>query len=179
MSARPCPIALFDCIGVDSPITGLSSESPDPVLYYAYCKLFFDPYAPPPLGGGINPRTNYQNIIFAAATQASADAEAEAACSPISPFLTPFTSEEVTVSLPCTLPDFLTDDQGNVITDDQGNKISLGGATTTMITVTLPAGYITGLPGESQADVNAAALAVATAQCQAQVNEAGCQESTA
>ena len=251
MSARPCQIALHECIGVDSPITGFSSETDDPVLYYARCSLFYNPHLPPTLGGGIETRFDYSGTVFAGATQAEADAQAAAQCSPVTPEYivlyseavtvsstctinyvvqdltvslpagyitvtvpatyvtgtpgqtqesvnaealaianamlqaqlaaagcsegTIYTSAEVTVTSSCALGEgYLTDDQGNIITDDQGNGILIEGAGTTNFSVTLPAGYITGTIGQSQADVDAAATAAAYAQLAADMTAAGC-----
>lgn len=176
MSARNCPIALYDCLGVDSPITGISSEDGDPVLYYARCTLVVDPYAPPPLTNSILLRSGYSEIVYAASTQAEADAVASANCQTVSPFLNVYSSQSVTVTLPCSIPDYLTDENGNYITDDQGNKIIVGpGSTVTNMSLTLPAGYVTGLPGQTQEQVDAEATAIATTQLEAQMAAAGCQ----
>jgi hypothetical protein len=131
MSARPCPIALWECIGVDSPITGISSQDPDPVLFYSACRLFYDPYAPPPLGGGIVTAADYSCLVFAAETQALADQLASGNCSgQISQ------SDFVSVTVPCLTPGYT-------------------------LTVTLPAGYLLGRLGETQEQVNARAEAIA------------------
>lgn len=176
MSARPCPIALYDCIGVDSPITGISSESADPILYYARCTLVVDPYAPPPLSQSILLRSGYSEVVYAADTQAEADAIAAANCRPDSPYAVIFSSQAVTVTMQCSIPDYLTDSDGNYITDSDGNKIIVGpGFTVTNMSVTLPAGHVVGTPGQTQEDVNAEATAIATAQLQAQMTAAGCQ----
>jgi hypothetical protein len=79
MSACACPIILGDCIGVDSPITGLSSLADDHCFFYASCSPRSNAFAPPPLGGGfVTQQCAY--TVLAAETQAEADALAAAAC---------------------------------------------------------------------------------------------------
>lgn len=155
MSARPCQIALYDCIGVDSPITGLPSEIGDPVLNYAYCGMTYNPYAAPTLGGGVQVRVDYSNVVYAGETQAGANAQAVAACSPGATGYEVFVSEAVTVTAACTLGD-----------------------TTYNYTITLPAGYTIGQVGQSQEEVNAVATAAATAILQAQMAADGCNQTT-
>lgn len=131
MSARSCPIALWECIGVDSPITGISSQDPDPVLFYSACRLFYDPYGPPTLGGGVVTAADYSCLVFAAETQALADQLASGNCSgQISQ------SDSVSVTVPCLTPGYT-------------------------LTVTLPAGYLMGRLGETQEQLNARAEAIA------------------
>ena len=79
MSACACPIILGDCIGVDSPITGLSSLADDHCFFYASCSPRADAFAPAPLGGGIATQTCAYTTL-AAETQAEANALAAAAC---------------------------------------------------------------------------------------------------
>lgn len=52
MAARPCHIALTGCPGVDSPITNISAEAPDPLLFWGVPWNPYNPYKPPPLGNG-------------------------------------------------------------------------------------------------------------------------------
>lgn len=80
MSACNCPTILGDCIGVDSPITGISSETDDQCLFYASCSPRADAFAPPILGGGIVTQSCAYTVL-AGATQAEADSLAAAACS--------------------------------------------------------------------------------------------------
>lgn len=79
MSKRACPFILGDCIGVDSPIIGLSSQADDTRYFYADCSPVSDAFAPPPLGGGIVTQS-CEKITLAATTQAEADALAAAVC---------------------------------------------------------------------------------------------------
>jgi hypothetical protein len=162
MSARPCQIALHDCIGVDSPITGFSSEDDDPVLFYARCNLFYNPHLPPTLGGGVETRFDYSGLVFAGATQEAADAQAAAQCSPVSPEYIVLRSEAVTVTSSCTI---------NYVLQDFTVSLPAG-----YITVTVPSEYVTGTPGQTQESVNAEALAVANAMLAAQLAAAGCAE---
>lgn len=98
MSATSCPIILGDCIGVDSPILGQSSEADDVVYYHASCSPVADAFAPPTLGGGIITQS-CAYTEFAGLTQEEADALAAAACGPqVAPT---YYSNPVTVTVPC------------------------------------------------------------------------------
>ena len=79
MSTCPCPTVLADCIGVNSPITGLSSLAPDVCYFYASCCPGSDAYAPPILAGVIL-TASCNCTTLGATTQAEADALAAAAC---------------------------------------------------------------------------------------------------
>ncbi len=49
---RSCSIALTGCPGVDSPITNISAEAPDPMLFWGQIWNPYNPYRPIPLGTG-------------------------------------------------------------------------------------------------------------------------------
>lgn len=178
MSARPCSIIIGDCIGVDSPITGLSSQAADVLYYYASCSPAADAFAPAPLGGGIVTQ-QCSSVVLAATTQAEADALAAAACAPQehpNPTPTAFYSSPVTVQVPCLAPDYLTDDQGHHITDDQGNAIILGYSDVGWTaTATLPYGFV--VTTTNQADADAQALAIATQIAQDKAAAYNCDQS--
>lgn len=174
MSARPCPIIVGDCIGVDSPVTGLSSEAEDVVYYYASCSPVADAFAPPALGGGIVTQ-HCQYTVLAATSQAEANALAAEACAPQShtPTQPPlFYSNEQTAQVPCMSPDYLTDDQGVIITDDQGERIVLGYSDTgDTATVTVAAGTFTSLISQADADAQALAFATELANAKAEAHD--------
>ena len=68
MAARPFP-SLCECAGADSPITNISAEAPDPLLFAGIPYNPYDPHAPPPLGDGPNVRVdcaNFLSSVFAA-----------------------------------------------------------------------------------------------------------------
>jgi hypothetical protein len=148
MSARPCPTILGDCIGVDSPIIGLSSQAPDPRYYYASCTPGADAYSPPPLGGGIFvPSCDY--ILVAGNTQAEADALAAAICGPqipSNPTVTTYYSNAVTVQVPCD---------------------PYPPAVIPLAIVTLPYGAFTSIISQADADSKALALATQVANARA------------
>ena len=52
MAARPCPVSLCDCPGVDAPVTNISAEAPDPLLFWGQVWNPYNPYKPIPLGDG-------------------------------------------------------------------------------------------------------------------------------
>lgn len=52
MAARHCDIALTGCPGVDAPITNISAEAPDPLLFAAVVWPNYDVFRDPPLGDG-------------------------------------------------------------------------------------------------------------------------------
>lgn len=163
MSSRPCPTILGDCIGVDSPITGLSSQASDQVWYYADCSPYSDAFAPPPLGGGIVTQKCEYTVVVGA-TQAEADALAAAACGPQAhptPTTPIYYNTAQTAQVPCLAPDYLTDDQGNHITDSEGNPIILGYSDAGWTaTGTVPAGTFSSTTSQDAADAQALALAL-------------------
>lgn len=181
MSARPCKTILGDCFGVDSAITGLSSLAEDTMLFYASCPgSGGDVFSPPPLGGGIFvPKCT--STIFAANTQAEADALAGLLCPtnpPVNPPPTIYYNDTQEVTLPCLSADYLTDDQGCRITDDHGNPITLGFSDVGWTaTGTVPAGSFTS--GSSQEDANGAALAMATQIAQSKAAAYSCDQTLA
>lgn len=83
---RPCPTVLNGCPGVDAPITNISAEAPDPLLFAAQIFDPYNPYDPPPLGNGPNVDVDCQatigsltaiyNPIVYAGTQLMADLQA-------------------------------------------------------------------------------------------------------
>lgn len=85
MAARPCPVVLNGCPGVDAPVTNVSAEAPDPLLFAGIVWDNYDPHAPPPLGDGPHVRTDcaslqstiasYDPIIYAT-TQLMANLQA-------------------------------------------------------------------------------------------------------
>ena len=79
MSTCNCPTILADCIGVNSPVTGLSSLAPDVCYFYASCCPGSDAYAPPILAGVVF-TSSCNCTTLGATTQAEADALAAAAC---------------------------------------------------------------------------------------------------
>lgn len=125
MSACNCPTILGDCIGVNSPITGLSSEAVDQCLFYAACSPRADAFAPPPLGGGIVTQTCAYTVVVGL-TQAEADALAAAICGPQVPNI--YYSNPVTVSVPCVASgtaggDVLTGAGGDALIDAGGEPV--------------------------------------------------------
>lgn len=48
---RPCPVAITECPGIDSPILNLSSEAPDTLFFAGTAYTPFRPWGIPPLGG--------------------------------------------------------------------------------------------------------------------------------
>lgn len=62
MSARPCPVELTGCPGVDAPITNVTAEAPDPLLFAGIVWDNYDPHAPPPLGDGPHVRTDCSSL---------------------------------------------------------------------------------------------------------------------
>lgn len=72
---RPCSISLTGCPGTDSPITNVSAEAPDPLLFWAKIWNPYDPYRPIPLGPDLyvpedctvvnNLFANYDPIVYA------------------------------------------------------------------------------------------------------------------
>lgn len=88
MAARPCPISLCECPGVDAPITNISAEAPDPLLFWGQIWNPYNPYKPPPLGNGLDVKVDcdvfneifsiYDPIVYAG-TQLMANLQALAA----------------------------------------------------------------------------------------------------
>ena len=70
---RPCDIILTGCPGVDSPITNLSAEAPDPFLWAGVGYDIYNPYQPPPLGDGLYTDTDCYGVAWSATSQAEAD----------------------------------------------------------------------------------------------------------
>lgn len=70
---RSCPIVLNDCTGVDSPITNLSSEAPDPLAFAGYGWSPYNPYKIPKLGVGAQEDVDCSNITWSTVSQAIAD----------------------------------------------------------------------------------------------------------
>lgn len=70
---RPCPITPNTCPGADSPITNLSSEAPDPLLFAGVGWDPYNPYRPPPLGDGPAVATDCSGVTWSAISQEMAD----------------------------------------------------------------------------------------------------------
>ena len=70
---RPCDIILTGCPGVDSPITNLSAEAPDPFLWAGVGYDIYNPYQPHPLGDGLYTATDCYGVAWSATSQAEAD----------------------------------------------------------------------------------------------------------
>lgn len=71
---RDCPNILSGCAGVDSPITNTSAESPDPLLWSGVGWQPYNPYRPPPLGGGpVTGPVDCSNITWSDVSQTVAD----------------------------------------------------------------------------------------------------------
>lgn len=60
---RPCPISLTGCPGVDSPITNISAEAPDPLVFWGQIWNPYDPYRPPRLGNGLDVMTDCDDVF--------------------------------------------------------------------------------------------------------------------
>jgi hypothetical protein len=73
MKRTDCPNIIVGCPGVDDPISNTSSESPDPLLFSGVGWSPYDPYRPPPLGGGINVPFDCSNITWSDVSQEMAD----------------------------------------------------------------------------------------------------------
>ena len=74
--------------GEDSPITNLSSEAPDPLLFSGHGWDPYNPYLPPPLGDGPVVPTDCSNITWSDISQLNADLMAQlaaAGCQPPPP----------------------------------------------------------------------------------------------
>jgi len=71
---RPCNIALCDCPGADAPVLNISSEAPDPLLFYGVGWSPYNPYDIPPLGNDtLYVSQDCFNISYSAISQALAD----------------------------------------------------------------------------------------------------------
>ena len=70
---RTCPIVLDDCSGADSPITNLSSEAPDPLLFAGYGWSPYNPYKIQKLGAGVVSDEDCSNITWSTVSQEIAD----------------------------------------------------------------------------------------------------------
>lgn len=73
---RPCKVAIA-CRNfpgeVDSPITNLSSEAPDPMLWYGFGWPAYDPYRPQLLDDGPNLPVDCSTIVWSSINQENAD----------------------------------------------------------------------------------------------------------
>lgn len=89
MSSRPCSISLTGCPGVDSPITNISAEAPDPFTFWGQIWNPYNPYRPIPLNPDEYVKTDcddlfhlffsvYDPIVYAG-TQLQANQQALAA----------------------------------------------------------------------------------------------------
>lgn len=70
---RPCPVTLNGCPGADSPVTNLSSEAPDPLLFVGYGWSPYNPWRIPILGGGPVNDIDCSNITWSSVSQEMAD----------------------------------------------------------------------------------------------------------
>lgn len=70
---RGCTIILNGCPGVDSPITNISAEAPDPFLWASVSWGNEDPYRPRNLGNGPQVHTDCHGINYSALSQEMAD----------------------------------------------------------------------------------------------------------
>lgn len=85
---RDCPIKLDACAGADSPITNISAEAPDPLMFAGVGWPRFDPFKPPPLGNGPYTDEDCLNITWNAVSQSLADFLSQlnaAVCQPPTP----------------------------------------------------------------------------------------------
>lgn len=69
---RACPIRLNVCPGVDSPISNISAEAPDPLMFAGWGWNGFDPWRPPVLNGPPN-NPDCHSITYSAVSQEMAD----------------------------------------------------------------------------------------------------------
>jgi len=71
---RACVQQLCDCPGADAPVLNISSEAPDPLLFYGVGWSQYNPYVFPPLGNDtLYVAQDCFNISYSAISQALAD----------------------------------------------------------------------------------------------------------
>lgn len=77
MPTIPCPISIYagkpGCDGVDEPVSNFSSEAPDRLYFTGIGFSIYNPYVPPPLGGGMYLVANCAGVEFSASSQQEAN----------------------------------------------------------------------------------------------------------
>lgn len=136
MAARPCPISLCVCPSQDSPITNISAEAPDPLLFWGQIWNPYNNYKNPPLGDGLYVKvdcgvfneilTSFEPVIYAG-SQLEANLQALAA------------------SLNCPWP---SNGDEIFINDEQTQSVQCADGSTTSYTV--DAGTLTSPPMDAE-----------------------------